>query len=59
MYVPTGSEVGASVMAGTEALEFEPGPFNLAYLTSEQALADLSNFVTSMNGNYNLTDARD
>ena len=31
---------------------------NLVYLSSEQALADLANFVTSMNEQHNLTDAK-
>lgn len=30
---------------------------NLRYLSSEQALADLAYFITSMNAQYNLTDA--
>ena len=31
---------------------------NLVYLTSEQALADIANFVTSMNAELNLTDTK-
>ena len=31
---------------------------NLAYLSSEQALADLANFVTAMNEQRNLTNAK-
>ncbi|XP_025835143.1 putative serine protease F56F10.1 [Agrilus planipennis] len=31
------------------------GTSNLLYLTSQQALADLANFITSMNDHYNLT----
>ena len=31
---------------------------NLVFLSSEQALADLANFVSSMNAEYNLTDAK-
>ena len=31
---------------------------NLVYLSSEQALADLASFVSSMNEQHNLTDAK-
>ena len=31
---------------------------NLVYLSSEQALADLANFVMSMNEQHNLTDSK-
>ena len=31
---------------------------NMIYLTSTQALADLANFITAMNNEYNLTDSK-